>query len=235
MDHSQRGQQLKLHSVFITHNRLHLTKRALESYLETITVPWTVVVVDNASTDGTVEWLQELSDQLIFNLGGREIRPIQFMALTENRYPGFATNQGWGKAPPDATHFQRADNDWEFLPGWCEEVEERFQDPSLGQLGLRTDWEEVTPDGTPHPSNVGGNCVITRRLWKKGLRYSETPWTQYPPGLTEDTFFSPAVEAFGYRWERVKRPCIRGLEAESRNDPYYQRSWGDRRIHGFPL
>ena len=48
---------VKIHTVFITYNRLELTKQAIESYLETVTVPYTYMVVDNASEDGTKEWL----------------------------------------------------------------------------------------------------------------------------------------------------------------------------------
>jgi len=48
---------LKLHTVFITYNRLELTKRTIESYLETVTLPFSLWVVDNASTDGTQEWI----------------------------------------------------------------------------------------------------------------------------------------------------------------------------------
>ena len=45
---------MKLHTVFITYNRLELTKRAIASYLETVSVSVLgFMVVDNGSTDGT--------------------------------------------------------------------------------------------------------------------------------------------------------------------------------------
>ena len=46
-----------VHTVFVTYNRLHLTMQAVESYLATVSLPHTYLVVDNASSDGTVEWL----------------------------------------------------------------------------------------------------------------------------------------------------------------------------------
>ena len=73
---------MKLHTVFITHNRLELTKRAIESYLEMVTVPHSFVVVDNGSTDGTTEWLHENYRFASYCFG-------------ENKYPGFAANFGW--------------------------------------------------------------------------------------------------------------------------------------------
>src|SRR3990172_9825520 len=105
---------MKLHTVFITYNRLELTKVAISSYLETVTVPHTLVVVDNASTDGTREWLLDDFDYGIH-------------LLSKNRYPGFACNLGWERAPGSADFLHRADNDFKFLPGWCEQIKQIFR------------------------------------------------------------------------------------------------------------
>lgn len=207
---------MKLHTVFVTHNRLELTKQAISSYLETVTVPYSFVVVDNDSSDGTQEWL-------------RQEHGSNIILLRENRYPGFATNLGWSFAPEDATHLQRADNDFAFLPDWCWRVREAFTSYRLiGQVGLRTDEEELYAK-----YNVGGNNVIRRKLWTLGLRYDERPWTDreaYPPGFSEDSYFSPAVRALGYKWRRVSEPCIVSLASGDWSDEYYQRSYGDRAI-----
>lgn len=202
---------MKLHTVFITYNRLELTKQAVQSYLDTTDVPYTYVIVDNASADDTWYWLRDNDHDCIL--------------LTENRYPGYACNRGWERAPGDATHLHRADNDFAFLPGWCEEVARCFEDHSVGQVGLRTGKEELYV-----ASNVGGNCVIRRELWDRGLRYDETPWPRLPPGLSEDSFLSPEIERMGYSWTRVNTPCILTLASGDWNDPYYQASYGARNI-----
>lgn len=203
------GLEVKLHTVFITHNRLHLTKLAIASYEETVNCDHEFVVVDNCSTDGTREWLED----------------FWALLLEDNRYPGFATNQGWWLAADDATHLQRADNDWAFLPGWCEEVERCFtENPKLGQLGLRTAEQEQH-----NTHNVGGNCVIRRELWDAGLRYRETPWPKIKTvGYTEDSFMSPEVIRMGWEWGRVEKPCITSLADEDPYDEYYLKSWKDR-------
>lgn len=215
---------MKLHTVMVTYDRLECTKQSLLSYLSTVTVPHTLAVVDNGSTDGTAEWLTDFEEQD----SSRHI-----VLLPENRYPGYASNIGWEFAPYDATHLHRADNDWTFLPGWCDTVQEAFADPQVGQVGLRTDKEECFPNGQTVPWNVGGNNIIRRELWDAGLRYDERPWPELPAGHSEDTYLSPAVEAMGYTWRRVSRPCIVGNSVESRHDPYYQRSYRARRIYGF--
>lgn len=210
---------MKLHTVFITYNRLELTKVAIESYLETVTVPHTLWVVDNHSSDETPKWLLEDSGAQAWPRGSGT------SLLKKNRYPGYACNRGWAQAPSDADFLHRADNDFKFLPGWCEQVERLFKTKKIGQVGLRTDEEEVYARW-----NVGGNCVIRKSLWDKGLRYDERPWPQYPPGYSEDSFFSPAIEAMGYTWRRVKKPAIESLASGDMADSYYQDSYGDRGI-----
>jgi glycosyltransferase involved in cell wall biosynthesis len=207
----------------ITYDRLYATQKSLESYIETVTVPWTMMIIDNGSTDGTPQWLldQHMS-----------VRLVDYRLLGENKYPGYACNRGWETAPPEATFLHRADNDWAYYPGWCDQLKAAFEDPKVGQVGLRTDAEE-SHNGVPIPWNVGGNCVIRRELWDKGLRYDERPWTKLPPGHSEDTYMSPAVAAMGYTWKRVAEPCIYGVSTdENRTNPYYNRSWGARRIYG---
>lgn len=209
---------MKLHTVFITYNRLELTKRAIESYLATVTLPNTFIIVDNGSTDGTEEWLDSA-----FNQGFLD----EVILLKENLYPGYACNRGWETAPEDATHLHRADNDFIFLPDWCEEVERMFSaHPNIGQLGMRTDEEELF-----NAHNVGGNCVLRRSLWAVGLRYIETPWPKIKvPGYTEDSFMSPDVSRMGWDWDRVENPCIAAISTEDPNDPYYKETWAARGI-----
>ena len=210
---------MKLHTVFITYNRLELTKRAIESFLDTTEAPWDFWVVDNDSEDGTAEWLKE------------NVR--NFILFSDNLYPGAAANTGWHLAPDDATHLHRADNDHIFLPGWCEEVERVFQSNKVGQVGLRTAAEEQYAK-----FNTGGNCVIRRELWDAGLRWDERTWPQLRdeigPGITEDSLMSPAVVRMGYTWTRVRKPCIQPISPETPDDPdwpYYRKAWADRGIH----
>jgi glycosyltransferase involved in cell wall biosynthesis len=207
---------VNIHTVMITYNRLELTKQAIQSYLETVTGPWSLIVVDNGSTDGTPEWLEQAAPP-----------EIQVMLLHENKYPGYATNRGWELTPPGTVLLHRADNDFVFLPDWETHVRLMFSvNEDLGQLGLRTGDEELH-----NLHNVGGNCVIRKQLWDEGLRYDERPWpeiTKKVPGYTEDSFMSPKVRKMGWEWGRVRVPCIRPISSEDPADPYYQSSWADR-------
>lgn len=209
---------MNIHTVMVTYNRLELTKQAVASYFETRTGPGTLDVVDNGSTDGTVEWLYE--EARVRDDFGTHL-------LGENKYPGYATNFGWELAPDDTVLLHRADNDFVFLPDWETHVRLQFSaNEDLGQLGLRTDDEELH-----NHHNVGGNCVIRKALWDEGLRYDERSWPEISakvPGYTEDSFLSPRVRKMGWEWARVTQPCIRSISVESPEDEYYVRTWTDR-------
>lgn len=210
-----------LHTVVVSYERLHLTRLCISSYLQTVTLPFSMVVVDNGSQPEVVEWLADWLPNISV-----PARPIELLALGQNKYPGYATNRGWERMPPETTLLHRADNDFSYLGGWCEEVLARFEEnPQLGQLGLRTGKEELHVE-----SNVGGNNVIRRELFDKGLRYEEKPWSEYPTGWSEDSLFSPAVVEMGYQWERVRKPCIVTMASGDWDDPYYAKSYGDRGI-----
>ena len=44
--------------ITLTHNKLDVTRKCLSSWLRTAYSPWELIVVENASTDGTREWLK---------------------------------------------------------------------------------------------------------------------------------------------------------------------------------
>ena len=45
--------------LMVTYNRLELTKQTLDSIFKNTKTPFELVIVDNASTDGTVEFLKD--------------------------------------------------------------------------------------------------------------------------------------------------------------------------------
>ena len=162
----------------VTHDRLPLTQRCVASLLATMRPDDRLTIVDNASTDGTVEWLRALGSPAIYN--------------ASNDYPGLACNAGWEAGlklyQPDYLH--RCDNDIEMLPGWGDEVEAAFAThPDLALLGIlnlhedRHSHPQAEPGSIEPCDRVGGNVVIPARLF---------PSMQWCAGFTEDGPFSTA-------------------------------------------
>lgn len=197
---------MRLVCALITHNRLAYTQRTLKSFLETVDVPYYLVIVDNMSTDGTTEWLKTQGHHLVQN--------------DENFYPGRATNIGWANGVlnnQDAEYLMRLDNDMEFSPNWASKALEYFDAiQPLGQLGLDYSaldtWDSddrylATMGGktiNAWPGNVGGPCIIRKDIYQRGARYDETPWhddRQDPHAMItpqEDVKFSLLMHNYGF-------------------------------------
>lgn len=214
---------MKLLTCIVTHNRLDYTKRCVESWQATCRSEDRLVVVDNASTDGTRGYL----DRVI---------PVNKLILNDrNLFPGAATNLGWHHMLRrfDATHLHRSDNDIELLPGWRDAVEHAFQAiPELGQLGLLNCHEDY-PDGPPferyeqggvklYVGPTGGNSVIPRRLWDEGLRWEARAWQ--PGGRDEDTRMSLSIREKGLIVGRLQETVASNLSFHRFEDyPDYYR------------
>lgn len=191
---------MKLLICFITHNRLAYTQRTLKTLWDTIEVPYYLIAVDNASTDGTAGYLRRLV------IRGRLNHVI---VNNQNYYPGKACNIGWAKgleAYPQATHLMRLDNDMHFEKGWDLKAEEYFtRIDRLGQLGLDYDGgENKTPQYynglglVEWPGCVGGPCIVRRSIFDAGTRYDEAPWEGSRSKLQEDARFSRLVKNDGW-------------------------------------
>ncbi len=241
---------MRLLICLITHDRLEYTKRTLHSLADTLTIPATIVIVDNNSTDGTQKFTKALSEKPS-NWGF----PEGFMHVVlnpENYYPGKACNIGWAEGLKycDPTHLMRCDNDMEFVKGWGKKVEEYFEAIlPLGQLGLdHTALDTFNGDSrylttmngktiNAWPGNVGGPCIIRREVYDKGAWYDETPWTDLRPNKEamitpqEDVKFSLSMHKYGYIYGHpTEKLAWTFADATNRSEypEYYKRTFLER-------
>lgn len=112
--------------VIVTYNNLDLTKQCLASIDEYSDYPkLEVVVVDNASADGSPEWLREWAQQ------GPD---RQLIVNDENLGFSAANNQGLREAKGE--YLVMLNNDTHVTPGWVRTmVNHMRRDPILGLLG----------------------------------------------------------------------------------------------------
>lgn len=226
---------MKLLIVLVTHNRLEYSQRTLKELKDTLQVPHWIMIIDNNSTDGTKEWLQEtsLGNSVILN--------------PSNLYPGRATNKGWEFGLvhfPEATHLMRCDNDMTFKKGWDLKAEEYFKKiPELGQLGLDHEAIEHPKAGlrvldingmrlNPWPGCVGGPNIIRRKIWDMGLKYKELKWDDGRNSpVQEDSQFSRAIQAKGYLTGHMTEDLARTFANESNwseHKEYYLKTMRER-------
>jgi GT2 family glycosyltransferase len=111
--------------IILTYNNLDYTRQCLDSiYAKTNTPDFEVIIVDNASQDGTPHYLQEFAGS---HAGVR--------LLLNPKNEGFArgNNQGAELASGDILVF--LNNDTVVVQGWLSGLVCHLQDPSIGMVG----------------------------------------------------------------------------------------------------
>ena len=101
---------MKLSIITLTYNKLEYTKKYIES-LYKYTKDFELIVVDNGSTDGTVEYLKTLGCKLILN--------------SENL--GFSKGNNQGLEIAEGKYIGFLNNDILLYPNWFEECEKVFE------------------------------------------------------------------------------------------------------------
>jgi GT2 family glycosyltransferase len=112
--------------LIVTHDHLVCTRLCLESVLQAASteVPSEVIVVDNASTDGTVEYLKRLE----------ALHPqVKLICNPANRGFAAAVNQAATQASGD--FFVILNNDVMVTAGWLDRLLMHLDDPGVGAVG----------------------------------------------------------------------------------------------------
>jgi glycosyltransferase involved in cell wall biosynthesis len=208
-------------TVMLCWNRLPLSRRCLASYLETITVPHELFLIDNASTDGTREWMRSLAA----NAG------VTGLVLTERNDPAAALNAALARCEGRLLHIM--ENDYVYAPGWDRYVLDRFaRIPELGQLSVTVGLPRLRADHTSgllHVArdNVATTSIIRRELFfVSGVRVRGHYLRQRYPN---DYDLSQQIRRAGWlvAWPDTELARHVGVEDEEfRRDPgYYARDY----------
>ena len=105
-----------------TYNRLSLLRRTLESLFRQEFSDYEIIVVDDGSTDGTLEYLKGLSEK----------KKIQYV-LQKNSGPAIARNKGIALSSGSLVAF--TDDDCIVPADWLKRYHEKFQQEDVGVVG----------------------------------------------------------------------------------------------------
>jgi glycosyltransferase involved in cell wall biosynthesis len=145
--------------VFITYNRLEYTKLALASVLADPTEEFSLTIWDNASTDGTVEYLKNCA-------GDRRIADIVFSSQNIGQIE--AVNKIWASSKADL--LGKLDNDCLVTPGWTRILAQAHND--IPNLGVVACWHYPPEDfdymRARHKIQTFGKHQILRHPWTCG-------------------------------------------------------------------
>ncbi|MEK7846443.1 MAG: glycosyltransferase family 2 protein [Nitrospinota bacterium] len=152
----------KVSVIIPTYNRAHLLGRAIESVLEQTFQDFELIVVDDASTDGT--------GQLIRTFGDKRIRYIQH---DMNKGSNASRNTGLRHARGEYVAFLDSDDEW--LPEKLEKQLKVFQRGSekLGLVSTRYSDEYLDPD-EPFMPHYRGN-IFHKLLTENIIGSASTP------------------------------------------------------------
>jgi GT2 family glycosyltransferase len=116
--------------LIVTYGQLDLTRLCLASLQRAAgETPFEVIVIDNASTDGTVAYLREVQRSALL--------PLRVVENGVNR--GFAAANNQAAALARAERLVLLNNDTVVTPGWLERLLGHLdRDPTIGLIGPRT-------------------------------------------------------------------------------------------------
>ena len=125
--------------IVVTYNNLHLNQGCLKSIFDRTDWPnYEVIVVDNASTDGTAEWLDELAKKMDEDAGhsvGDACRPRLRVILNEENL-GYAAANNQGLQIARGEYLCLLNNDTEVSRGWLSTLVGHLRKmPQLGMVG----------------------------------------------------------------------------------------------------
>ena len=197
-----------------TFNRLEFTKQCVQSIIWSKPQNTEMIIVDNASTDGTVDYLYNLTDagytdNIIFN--------------KENKHLGYAVNQGWEVLSKTCDVLGWINNDFLFEPGWEKNVNYCFKDLKLDCVigTVRPDRENIkktTINGGTYTDvlDVGAAYFVTKECYEKGVSPSTAKFSKNYVGPGPS--FHKKLK--GFKFIRLAHPGILVRNSEY-NKPEY--------------
>lgn len=98
-------QSASISVIIPAYNSKHTIERAIESALAQTLQPLEIIVIDDGSSDNTVEMVDEISKNLKPGL-------LKLIELEKNSGPAYARNAGWQRAEGEFLAFLDADDSW---------------------------------------------------------------------------------------------------------------------------
>ncbi len=188
--------------MFATYNRLELTKRMMGSLINNTRSAYRLIIIDNGSTDGTVEWLKSISTEFL-NIASDSLycQGLDIRFNEKNWGIAVARNQGLELSDKyNDPWLSTLDNDIEFPNNWLTDCVEIIQSNPKLALG-------VNMEGTAYPlttrggktfqlkpmGNLGTACTVFERELHQQLGFFNTEYGLY--GEEDADFFFRARQA----------------------------------------
>lgn len=210
--------------IVLTYNRVKSLQKCLGSIINNTTLPYEIIVVDNGSTDETVQVLSEFQHSKLMDLK---------CVLLPTNQGVCARNEGFRLARYSL--IQQIDDDVTVHKGWDKAVKEAFEsDPKIGMVGVQGSLVNENFDFDTWKHNNGyvdeltGYFVCSRNI---GVNYDskiEFFWS-------EDSDRSFTYKSLGWKLKVIPMVCTHvSLRTEidwnlhNKNKDYVKNKWKGR-------
>jgi GT2 family glycosyltransferase len=231
--------------IVLTWNNKQITEDFVESFLATTSILVRLIIIDNASSDQTPQYLSTLKDT----------SNCVFKIVFNKENTGFVRGMNQGIALSDAPYVCLANNDLIFTPGWLEEILSVFVNnpkvgvlnPNSNNLGARRAAQESLESFAQTLKNkykgvfvempfcIGFCMFIRKEVIQKVGKLSD----EFAPFLFEDTDYSLKALKAGYLigvakgsyvWHKehasIEQTKNRGENFFSKNKETFEKKWG---------
>jgi glycosyltransferase involved in cell wall biosynthesis len=185
--------------MMVTYNRLELTKKTLECILNNTITPYELIIVDNGSTDGTEDYLNELPKSNNFKI----------QLNRENK--GIAIGRNQGLKLSEGEWLSTIDNDVLVPYNWLGQcIDILKHNPKYGMIGVNfegVNYPIVNLNGyefqNKQQGNLGTACTVFNRKFHKMLGFFNTEYPGNKYGM-EDSDFGMRARVIGYNLGYLK-------------------------------
>lgn len=234
--------------MMVTYNRLELTKQTIECLFKNTLMAFRLCIVDNGSTDGTVEWLDNELPKMV-KRRSNECKKLLVKKNEENRGIAIGRNQALQLANTlmDAW-LVTIDNDVWVPKEWlCEAVDILRANPQFGSIGVNMEGKQyplitqgeamftrkpLTFQEKPQ-GNLGTACMVFNRNLHKLLGYFN--YKDYEFYAHEDADWGMRVRVVGLKLGYIKEMGEHIGEGEHDQGEYreFKDDWGKRNLPAF--
>lgn len=200
--------------MIVTYNRLELTKQMLNSLFETTDYQFHLIITDNGSVDGTVDFLNDLLKQTINN---KFLIDINIIFNKKNNGIAIGRNQCLLEANKikDALWYSTLDNDVLLPQGWLtESIDILSTNKNYGATGVNfepIEYELVILNGKSfrhkERGNLGTACTVFPKSMHKLVGFFNHKDYSNIYGLDDSDYFI-RFRAAGFKLCYIKEPGI---------------------------
>ena len=196
----------KITLMMVTFNRLDLTKQTLNNLIKTIKTPCNLVIIDNFSTDNTLQYLHDM-----FAKKQKPFSQVKIVSFSENKGIAVGRNAALKEADEIGTQWYcTIDNDVKLPEGWLEEcVQILKNNKNFGAVGVNLENNKypIVKRGNlsfqeKPAGNLGTACMVFRKQLHQMLGFFSTEYGKYGE---EDSDFGMRARVAGFKLGYIER------------------------------